>query len=205
MWRYSIRFLSKLWRKWQFSAIKSQNPVTQGADGTAVEETLFVLRCVEPPHDYQIGGLVLPAQMVQIESGFQLSSADEKSTPPHLSVWVEPLTTVEQAYRFLPENSKRKTLALRIQISCIKQIFATESGLDYPHLLDVVWVHIESSEPGAEGHAGITGLDDASIKLSLKSRGYPILTKRQVKNIRKDLRAQLAELASQDAQLVRDM
>jgi hypothetical protein len=140
------------------------------------------------------------------ESGFGLSTADEASAPPHLSVWVDALTTPEQAYRFLPENRvKLKNLVLRISVRAIKQIVARESGLDYPDLLDVIWVHIDNSEPGAKGHAGITGLDDTSLKAVLQSRGYPTLTKKQIKDIRRDLRVQLAELASQDAQLIRDM
>jgi hypothetical protein len=207
MWRYSIKFLSKLWRKWRFSANDGTETILQGPNGCPVEQGLFVLRCVEPPHDYQLGALVLPVQMSQIgESGFGLSTADEASTPPHLSVWVDALTTPEQAYRFLPENRvKLKNLVLRISVRAIKQIVARESGLDYPDLLDVIWVHIDRSEPGAKGHAGITGLDDTSLKAVLQSRGYPMLTKKQIKDIRRDLRVQLAELASQDAQLIRDM
>lgn len=179
----------------------------QGPNGCPVDQELFVLRCVEPPHDYQLGALILPVQMSQIgESGFGLSTADEASTPPHLSVWVDALTTPEQAYRFLPENrANPKNLVLRISVRSIKQIVARESDLDYPDLLNVIWVHIERSEPGAKGHAGITGLDDTSVKSVLQARGYPTLTKRQIKNIRKDLRLQLAELASQDAQLLSDI
>jgi hypothetical protein len=209
IWQHAIKFLSKLWKKWQFSANEGAKAILQGPNGCSVDQELFVLRCVEPPHDYRLGALILPVQMSQIgDSGFGLSSADKASTPPHLSVWVDALTTPEQAYRFLPENrAKPKNLVLRISVRSIKQIVARESDsdVDYPGLLDVIWVHIDRSEPGAKGHAGITGLDDASIKKVLQSRGYQTLTKKQIRDIRKDLRLQLAELASQDARWLNDI
>lgn len=53
---------------------------------------------------------------------------------------------------------------------------------------------IGDSRPGAEGHSGITGLDEKSAPEGL--------TKAQAKLLRKDIRSKLAELASKDYRLL---
>lgn len=137
---------------------------------------------------------------IQIDVEFELSSKDKQSIPPHLSVWVESFTTPEQAYSFIQENTPNspRRLILRLKVDEIRKIVASlGNGNIYPNLLDVIWVHlfknssgklIRDRRPGAEGHSGITGLDEKSPPEGL--------TKGQAKLLRKDLRSKLAELAS---------
>jgi hypothetical protein len=158
-----------------------------------------VLRLARPPKDYASKGNILA---IQLDVEFQLSSADKQSVPPHLSVWVQALTTSEQAYSFLQENipnSPRK-LVLCLGVEEICQIVGSAgNGNGYPNVLAVIWVHlfqkidgepVRDDRPGAKGHSGITGLDAAVL--------LGELTKAQAKLLRKDLRSQLAELASRD-------
>ncbi len=142
--------------------------------------------------------------MAELGEGFELSTEDKKSAPPHLSVWVDYLTTPEQAYKFLPENSPRK-LVIRLKVSEIRQIQVSSAQSIYSNLLDVIWIYIhckvkgksvKDRRPGAKGHSGIIGLDEDS--------GPKELTKSQKKRLRKNLRAQLADLASQNYSQIRD-
>jgi hypothetical protein len=166
-----------------------------------VADSAAVLRLVKPTIDAQ-GSLQVSA--IQLNHAFELSSQDKLGTPPHLSVWVEAFTSPQQAYTFLEANSPRK-LILRLKTAQIRQIVAVADGQQYPNLLDVLFVLIAEQKPGAVGHAGITGLDDEAVKGYLAERGVVGLTSRQIKNLRKDLRAQLAELASQDCWLLPDV
>lgn len=170
--------------------------ITSGSNLDPVPDSCCVLRLSRPPKDYLEKGNILAIQM---EDEFVLSTDDKNSTPPHLSVWIESLTTAEQAYNFLQErspNSERK-LVLRLQVNEIRKIVVPFAREDRDlTFLDVLWIHLFMGEnirdlrPGAEGHAGITGLDERSAPEGL--------TKQQAKNLRKSLRAQLAELASKD-------
>jgi len=158
-----------------------------------------VLRLARPPKDYQEKRNILA---IQLDVEFELSSQDKKTTPPHLSVWVESFTTPEQAYGFLQENTPNspRRLILRLKVDDIRKIVASPgNGNTYLNLLDVLWVHrfenyngklVRDRRPGAEGHSGITGLDEKSAQEGL--------TKGQAKLLRKDLRSKLAELASRD-------
>jgi hypothetical protein len=155
------------------------------------------------PKDFDTNGKISAVQLDE-SNEFGLSSTDKESVPPHLSVWVESLTKPEQAYKFLPENSPRK-LVLRLKVNEIRQIQGNSGENWYPNLLNVIWVYrfqeisgkqIRDSSPGADGHSGIIGLDEESVPQEL--------TKRQQKNLRKDLRFQLAELASKDCSQVLD-
>ncbi|MEG4342428.1 hypothetical protein QUB70_03955 [Microcoleus sp. A003_D6] len=166
-----------------------------GANLTPVADVCCVLRLARPPKDFTEKGNILA---IQLEDEFTLSTKDKNSDPPHLSVWVDSLTTPEQAYGFLPPNSPRR-LVLRLKVNEICQIQANSGECVYPNLLNVIWVYlfqeidgkcVRDYCPGADGHSGITGLDEESAPNEL--------TNRQKKNIRKDLRAQLAELASKD-------
>ncbi|MEG4396915.1 hypothetical protein [Microcoleus sp. BROC3] len=141
-----------------------------------------------------------------MELDFILSTEDKKSVPPHLSVWVDYLTTPEQAYQFLPTDSPRK-LVLYLKVNEIRQIQANSGQCVYPNLLNVIWVYIyiyckvkdksvKDLRPGAEGHAGITGLEEDSVTNEL--------TKSQKKLLRKDLRSKLAELASKNYSQIKD-
>lgn len=155
-----------------------------------------VIRLARPPKDYLTKGNILA---IQLDQEFQLSTADKQSVPPHLSVWVEAYTTPEQAYRFLQASSPRK-LALYLKVKEIRGLNGSSGDeTSYANLLDVIWVNLFwegndekelDSRPGAEGHSGITGLDSDALPQNL--------TKGQKKLLRKDLRSQLAELASQE-------
>ncbi|MEG4582985.1 hypothetical protein QUA71_25720 [Microcoleus sp. MON1_C5] len=174
----------------EFFKIKSA-----GANLAPVPDVCCVLRLARPPKDFAEKGNILA---IQLEEDFNLSTEDKKSVPPHLSVWVDYLTTPEQAYKFLPENSPRK-LVLCLKVNEIRQIQANSGQCVYPNLLNVIWVYIyckvkdksvKDPRPGAEGHAGITGLEEDSVTNEL--------TKSQKKLLRKDLRSKLAELASKN-------
>lgn len=167
------------------------------ANLSPLPDVYSVIRLARPPKDFAEKGNVLAIQL-ELEDEFTLSSEDKKSVPPHLSVWADSLTKSEQAYKFLPENSPRK-LVLRLKVNEIREIEAHSGQCVYPHLLDVIWVYlfqeingkrVGDCRPGADGHSGIIGLDEGSVPDGL--------TKREQKNLRKNLRAQLAELASKD-------
>lgn len=155
------------------------------------------------PKDYREKGKILPIQLDTEVKTFEMSTSDKKSTPPHLSVWDESLTTAAQAYTFLQENSPCK-LVIRLNVDEVRKIeVLAEDKNKYSGLLDVIWVHlfqesngkkIRDLRPGAKGHSGITGLDEQSTPEGL--------TNRQAKNFRKSLRFQLAELASKDHSLL---
>jgi hypothetical protein len=164
-------------------------------DLKSVPENCRIIRLARVPKDFLEKKKVLP---IQLDEDFQPSSGDKDSKPPHLSCWVESLTTPQQAYNFLLENNPNsdKKLVLRLQVDEIRKIVgvAAEQKV-YPKLLDVIWVFLEksfrNSHPGAKGHSGIIG---GLFESSLPSE----LTNREAKNLRKYLRLQLAELASQD-------
>lgn len=165
--------------------------ITSGFNLDPVPDSCCVIRLSRPPKDYLEKGNILAIQM---EVAFVLSTDDKNSTPPHLSVWIESFTKPEQAYNFLQErspNSERK-LVLRLQVNEIRKIVVRfERGDRDLTLLDVLWIHLfRDLRPGADGHAGITGLDEKSAPEGL--------TKQEAKNLRKSLRGQLAELASKD-------
>ncbi|WP_017716053.1 hypothetical protein [Kamptonema formosum] len=166
-----------------------------GSNLTPIPDACRVLRLARPPKDFAEKGNILS---LQLEDEFTLSSEDKKSIPPHLSVWVDSLTTPDQAYEFFADGSPRK-LVLRLKVDEIRKIQGNSGEDVYANLLNVIWVYLFSEingqrvrdcRPGADGHSGITGLDEKSVPDGLN--------KRLQKNLRKDLRAQLAELASKD-------
>ena len=117
---------------------------------------------------------------------FELSTEDRKQPSPSLSVWVEALTSVEEAWK-LVGSVRRRRIVLKLAVEGIRSIRA--EPVDPAHSgLDVVWEpatviddggnRLLDFRPGAEGHAGITQLDEG--------------TRIQ----RKDLRAQLARIAT---------
>jgi hypothetical protein len=167
---------------------------------SSVPDQCDVIRLGRLPKDFQEKGQI---SAIQVNGDlFNLSSLDKEATPPHLSVWVSALTSAEQAYSFLPEGSQYKLL-LRLNVEEIRRVVGNTGQALYPHLLNVIWVHLvqeidgqrsRDRRGGAIGHAGITGLDDKSMPSELTD-------KQQKKNLRKDLRSKLAEIASKDASL----
>jgi hypothetical protein len=157
-----------------------------------------VIRLARPSKDYREKGK-LSAIQLNLAEEFNPSSQDKLSVPPHLSVWVDCLTMPRQAYAFLPDDSPRK-LVLRLNVEKICALVGrSNSSESYPNLLKVIWVHIfqdindsqiRDRRQGAAGHSGITGLDEKQIPHSLSKSDFKL--------IRKNLRVQLAELASKD-------
>jgi hypothetical protein len=168
-------------------------------DSASVPEHCYVIRLARPPKDFSEKKKILP---IQLEEAFNPSTYDKESVPLHLSVWVEFLTTPAQAYCFLQENNPNsdKKLVLRLPVSEIRKIVGVaDKEKIYPGLLKVIWVFLEKSVrnklPGAKGHSGITG--------GLFEQLLPEeLTKRQKSNLRKYLRSELANLASDDCFLL---
>ena len=170
-----------------------------------VPRNCCVLRLARLPKDYAEKRNILA---IQLNAEFELSSKDKESVPPHLSVWAEFLTTPKQAYGFLQENapnSPRKLIILLKVNEIIKIVGFSGDGRTHTDLLNVIWVHlfrnldgklVRDCRSGAEGHCGITGLDE---KFSLEG-----VTKQQAKLLRKDLRSKLAELASKNHSLLDD-
>ncbi|TAG92816.1 MAG: hypothetical protein EAZ09_16085 [Oscillatoriales cyanobacterium] len=173
-----------------------------GSNLTPIPDACCVLRLARPPKDFAENGNI---SAIQLNEEFTLSSDDKMSYPPHLSVWVDSLTTPEQAYKFLAENSPRK-LVLRLKVNEICKIQGNFGESTYPNLLNVIWVHlfdeidgkrIRDCRAGADGHSGIIGLDEKSVPEGL--------SKNQQKILRKDLRSKLAELASKDCFQIPDL
>lgn len=163
-------------------------------DLKSVPAHCHIIRLAQVPKDFTEKKKVLA---VQLDKQLEPSTQDKNSKPPHLSFWVEFLTTPEQAYSFLREKKpdSDKKLVLRLQASEIREIVGiADTGKTYPGLLDVIWVFLEKpirdKRPGAKGHSGIIGLFEQSSPSGL--------TQRQAKNLRKDLRFNLAQLASKD-------
>ncbi len=177
----------------------SEELLNQQKNHSSVPDECRVLRLARPPKDFLEKQNVLA---IQLEAEFALSSEDKITNPPHLSVWVDSLTTPEQAYSFLEKNSLRK-LVLCLEVEEIRTIEANSEEAGYSGLLDVIWVYlfqdidchqVRDSRPGANGHSGITGLDEKSAPDGL--------TKNQKKLLRKDLRSRLAEVASKNCFLI---
>lgn len=88
---------------------------------------------------------------------FVLSTNDRQQRPPRLSVFGSSRTTAQQAWEILGRKPKH-TIVARIRASRIRSIVpAPNCAPD----LDVRWDKIESELPGADGHAGVTGLESA--------------------------------------------
>ncbi len=94
-----------------------------------------------------------------LDAAFSPSSQDEASPLQSVSVFVEILTTPEQAATFV---APRYTLALRLSVDAIRALRPEPDIPDVPRL-NVVWDVLNTdsapdTRPGAAGHARITGL-----------------------------------------------
>ncbi len=169
-------------------------------DLKSVPDHCNIIRLARMPKDFSEKKKVLP---LQLQGELEPSTQDKNSKPPHLSFWVEFLTTPEQACKFLRENNPNvdKKLVLRLRVNEVRKIVGiVDKEKVYTDLLDVIWVFLEKSvrnnRPGAKGHSGIIGLFEQSSPEGL--------TNREAKNLRKYLRLQLAELASKDCFLLEE-
>jgi hypothetical protein len=166
-----------------------------------------VLRLARVPKDYKEKRNILA---IQLSEDFKLSSKDKISIPAHLSVWVKSYISPEQAYKFLLKNNPNsdRKLVVYLPVDEIRKIigYATEEKI-YPNLLDVLFIELvinnsekdENNPKSIFGHAGITGLDIDNDKEKASD-----LSNREAKNLRKDLRSKLAEIASKEHSLLKE-
>jgi hypothetical protein len=119
---------------------------------------------------------------------FELSTEDKKQAEPRLSVWVEGLTTVEQAWTLVGAARNRR-IVLRLGVDAVRALRAEPAEPPHPGLA-VEWEpatlpdgrggRVPDTRPGFEGHAGVARLGD----------------RRGTKVQRKNFRAALARIAS---------
>jgi hypothetical protein len=155
-----------------------QDRLRPGSKGEPLPEGQTVFRLGKPTKD---GFVASPVH-------FELSTKDEQSELQALSVWVEGLTTVQQSLEFIESNREALRLVLYLSVDTVRGIRPDPDSLDVPPL-DVVWDPLTlqngngtepDTRPGAEGHAGITGL-----------KRPPRVSRTHYKSIR----SQLADLA----------
>jgi hypothetical protein len=112
------------------------------------------------PKDFEEQRQVLPVS-------FELSEADKQDELKSLSVWARDLTEPTQAIAFMTGDTSRFRMALYLRVQDVVSARPQPDSPDVP-LLDVVWHRllrdvngsvVFDDRPGAEGHAGITGLD----------------------------------------------
>ena len=123
-----------------------------------------------------------------LSSFFELSSEDKKQLVPRLSVWVETLTTLAQAWMLVGAKPTRRW-AVFLAVDGVNTIHAPAAdALPPTQSLEVQWERatvlndggerVPETRPGWEGHAGIANLDKGN------------------KTQRKSLQWQLADLAT---------
>jgi hypothetical protein len=121
---------------------------------------------------------------------FELTSEDKESEGQRLSIWVEELTIADQAWDFMGAKPERNIVAC-LTVDKILSI-PPQAGFEPPRVewekaltVDGEGRKIPNNRPGAEGHAGITGLNQG---------GDGKTHKRQRKAMRSDL-ADAADLS----------
>lgn len=145
---------------------------TRGPDGSPVPDDLV---------NFRLAPLTSDGQMAP--EHFELSSEDKKMAVPRLSVWVDGMTTLEQAHAM---TKHRYGLAGFLPVKSVNEM---RPNPDDPAVknLRVEWETAEAAgAPGADGHSGIAGLDQDGRD----SKGQGL------KSYRKRLRGQLARLAN---------
>jgi hypothetical protein len=128
----------------------------RGEDGAPLPDGEWALRLSARPKDFHETQKALP-------NAFEFSSTERQDKARKVSVFVESLTTPKQAW-IIAGAKQSHELVLRLSVDAIR---ALRPGADVPNAetLDVVWHHIADPRPGAEGHAGITGLDGTDRKI----------------------------------------
>ena len=158
------------------------SPLAPGPDGSPAPDGCTVIRMANQPDLAQLS----PEFLRQIETGkalptfFALSSEDKKQPVPRLSVWVEGLTTVPQAWVLVGSNPKRRWV-LFLPVDGVRTVHAAavDRFPSTPHL-EVQWerattpaedgTRLEDLRPGWEGHAGIANLDRGNKTQGLSLR-----------------------------------
>ena len=150
------------------------NILTPGSDGTLVPEGLRCIRMANEPKLAHLNGEALRwAQAGKaIPSFFELSTDDKKHEPPRLSVWIESLTTIAEAWTLVGANPKRNWVVF-LHVDDVRKVCAPtiDTFPVTPHL-EVEWESAmtlsESGErvpemrDGWQGHAGIRNLDQGN-------------------------------------------
>ena len=146
----------------------------QGSEGTPVPSGTRVIRMANEPAFDNLS----PEFRRRVQDGkalpsfFRLSSEDEKEPVPRLSVWVEGLTTVAQAWVLVGAHPKR-TWVLFLHTDQVTPIRAEPvPGFPATAPLEIQWdpakVRTPTGEwtletrPGAAGHAGIAHLNEGN-------------------------------------------
>ena len=140
-------------------------PLAPGPDGTPVPAGVRLIRMANEP---KLANLNAVAQE-RVRAGkalpafFELSSEDKAQPVPRLSVWVEGLTTAQQAWVLVGAVPTRNWVVL-LNADAVR---AAETGTEPK--LDVHWERatmltpagerVLEMRPGWDGHAGITNLD----------------------------------------------
>jgi hypothetical protein len=124
----------------------------RGPQDEPLPHEAVVLRACKLPPDYH------PQRPLTREAfNFQLSNRDKEQPIPKLSVFVHGLTTEQQACALVGNGTTHRLIA-RLSVVDIRVIDAEG------YRLDAVWDEAvlddgtPDTRPGAEGHAGITGL-----------------------------------------------
>ena len=167
----------------------SQLQFIPGSDGSPVPDGVRLIRMANEPTVAHLN----PEAIRRVNEGkalpsfFDLSSEDKKQPIPRLSVWIEGLTSVAQAWVLIGSSPIRRWV-VRLESDKVRRIFApvVEQFPPTP-ALDVHWeqatksteagICVPETRPGSEGHAGIANLDKGN------------------KTQRDSLRLQLAECA----------
>jgi len=152
------------------------NSLQPGETGQPLPDGEAVLRLFKPSKDGQV-----------LEVHFAITGQDDVAPLYSLSVWAESLTSPLQARDFMGVNKFAYQLYSRLSVTRIRTL--TTPDLVEP-VLNVVWDTLyedeetgqRNTEPGAEGHAGLTGL-----------RRPPGMEKQ----IYKTLRVRLADMANE--------
>jgi hypothetical protein len=100
-------------------------------------------------------------------AAFELSTEEMKDVNPRLSVWAERLTQPRQAWELMDRKPQYR-LVYYLAVDGIRSL-VPELGIPELPLLDVLWhpkllatasgEMVRDTRPGADGHAGITGLN----------------------------------------------
>lgn len=148
-----------------------QVPPVPGLDGSPVPDWAKLIRMANEPKVAHLS----PEMVRRVEKGqalptfFDLSSEDKKQVVPRLSVWVEGLTSVAQAWTLVGANPAR-TWVVRLEADEVRRIFApVVDRLPPTPALDIHWERattvteagdrVPEFRSGWEGHAGIANLD----------------------------------------------
>lgn len=154
-----------------------------GNDGAPVPEGLRIFRI---GRDIDVSPVVIERKKA-LEIMFELSEEDKEAEIPRLSVWVEALTVADQAWDFMGKKPNRTVVAC-LSVGAVNAIQPGDTfgpiRVEWERAMvnDGSGSKAPNTRPGAEGHAGIAGLNQGGKGKTDKFR-------------RKALRSALADLA----------